>query len=135
MFGLFKSGIGIQYSDSLLNYNETQSAAQNIIVGRRFPPEIVLRAGDDMTVQIHDLLPSDTAFKLLIFTGNLYNVTHSELVSNLAQQLVESPLLVQRPIGQGKSIKMVDPITIVRGRKGEVRWSDVPAALRSHWSK
>lgn len=95
----------------------------------------MLRAGDDMTVQIHDLLPSDTAFKLLIFTGDLYNETQAELVRNLAQQLVESPLLAQRPIDQGKSMKMVEPITIVRGRKGEVRWTDVPAALRSHWSK
>lgn len=112
-----------------------QSVARNLIVGRRFPPEMVLRAADDELVQIHDVLPSDTSFKLLIFTGNIYEEKQKMLVNALADQLSESPLCNQRPIGQGRYMKMVEPIVIVRGKKGEVRWTDVPAVLRNHWSK
>ncbi|EIM86992.1 uncharacterized protein STEHIDRAFT_56448 [Stereum hirsutum FP-91666 SS1] len=134
-FGLFKNGIGIHYGNSKIVSDQMQSVARNLIVGRRFPPEMVLRAADDELVQIHDVLPSDTSFKLLIFTGNIYEEKQKMLVNALADQLSESPLCNQRPIGQGRYMKMVEPIVIVRGKKGEVRWTDVPAVLRNHWSK
>lgn len=134
-FGLFKNGIGIHYGNSKIVSDQMQSVARNLIAGRRFPPEMVLRAADDELVQIHDVLPSDTSFKLLVFTGNIYEEKQKMLVNALADQLSQSPLCNQRPIGQGRYMKMVEPIVIVRGKKGEVRWTDVPAVLRSHWSK
>lgn len=117
------------------NYLASQMVARNVIVGRRFPPKIVLRAGDDRTVQIHDILPSDTSFKLLVVTCDLYDEIQSTLVKALAEQIAESALCIRRPLNEEKSIQMVEPMIIVRGKKGEVRWTDVPAVLRSHWSK
>ncbi|KAK7434242.1 hypothetical protein VKT23_020292 [Stygiomarasmius scandens] len=138
MFGLFKSGIGIHYADSMITRGHTQSAARNLTVGKRFPPEIILIARDDKVVQIHDILPSDTKFKMLIFTGDLYACGRKELVQSLANRLVEGRLNTERSyIGRDKieMMPMMETFTIIKGHKGQVRYTDVPESLWTHWTK
>lgn len=134
-FGLFKNGIGIHYEDSPIVTSQHQSVAKNIIVGQRFPPEIILCAGDDRVVQIHDLLPSDTKFKMLIYSGDLSDKNQSTLLESLAERLAASPLCSQQSLANGEVMQMLDTITIIQSKKGEARFTDVPVALRAHWTK
>ncbi|KAF9062387.1 FAD binding domain-containing protein [Rhodocollybia butyracea] len=138
-FGLFKSGIGIHYAESMISCSRGQSAARNLIVGKRFPPEIILTARDDRVVQIHDVLPSDTKFKLLIFTGDLCDDGKAKVLKELAVRLVEEKLITDwsyvRKDTQIETMRVVDVLTIVKGSKGSVVYTDVPESLRTHWKK
>lgn len=134
-FGLFKSGIGIHYTDSMIVSSENQSEAKNLVVGRRFPPEIVICAADDRTIQIHDLIRSDTAFKLFVFTGDLSEQAQRSNLQTLAERLASSPLFMKRLLPKEGTMQMVDIFSVVQGKRGEVRYTDIPETLRSHWSK
>lgn len=86
-------------------------------------------------VQIHDLLPSDTKFKMLLFSGDLSDKNQSILLESIAEKLAASPLCSQQSLSNGEAMQMLDIITIIQGKKGEVRFTDVPATLRAHWTK
>ncbi|THU89176.1 hypothetical protein K435DRAFT_969217 [Dendrothele bispora CBS 962.96] len=138
MFGLFKSGIGIHYAGSMITCSHNQSAARYLIVGKRFPPEIILIARDDKVVQIHDVLPSDTKFKMLIFTGDIHGSGRKELIRSLAERLVEGRLLSERSYiscDRIEMMRMVDTLTIIKGYKGQTMYTDVPESLWTHWTK
>ncbi|KAI0341977.1 hypothetical protein BDW22DRAFT_1345745 [Trametopsis cervina] len=137
-FGLFKNGIGIHYPESLIVQNAQQSIARHITVGKRFPPEIVLVAYDDRVTQIHDVLLSDTRFKVLIFTGDIYESGRGAVVKAVADKFVEGKLCTERSyVGRSRidTMRMVDTFTVIKGLKGETRYWDVPASLYTHWTK
>ncbi|KAF5334575.1 hypothetical protein D9758_018362 [Tetrapyrgos nigripes] len=137
-FGLFKNGIGIHYGHSMIVSNDHQYLAANVVIGKRFPPELVLIARDDKVVQIHDILPSDTRFKVLIFTGDLYEGGKREVLKALGERLLKGKLSMERSYPGRNTIetmKMVDTFTIVKGSKGEVNYKDVPQSLWTHWTR
>ncbi|PPQ66392.1 hypothetical protein CVT24_007221 [Panaeolus cyanescens] len=70
----FTTGIGIHYAESQITDATYQSLATNLIIGQRFVPHIFLRAADAHPVEIHDLIPSDGRFKILIFSGDTTRV-------------------------------------------------------------
>ncbi|KAI0804706.1 FAD binding domain-containing protein [Irpex lacteus] len=136
-FGLFKNGIGIHYAESAIVKNPSQTIAKNITVGKRFPPEIVLVARDDKVIQIHDVLPSDSRFKVLVFTGDLYEAGRRDVVQSVADKFVEGKLVTERSyVGRNsiESTRLVNTFTVLKGRKGDIRYWDVPSALYRHWT-
>ena len=136
-FGLFKNGIGIHYAESAVVQNASQTVAKNCTVGKRFPPEIVLVARDDKVTQIHDILPSDSRFKVLVFPGDIYESGRREILQSVADKFVEGKLGTTRSYVGRDSIettRMVNTFTILKGRKGEVRYWDVPDSLYRHWT-
>ncbi|KAG1850915.1 FAD binding domain-containing protein [Suillus subluteus] len=134
--GGFSSGIGVHYSPSAIVDTIHQSCAPEIIIGERMLPQIFVRAADARPVDIQDMLPADTRFKLLLFVGLL---TSEQLanVRRLAEEL-QLPTSFLQKYGysdQGKTQSMFDIIPITAGHKDDVNFLDLPPVFRSHWSK
>ena len=67
----FMSGIGIHYEPSVIVDSRHQSCASKVVVGERMIPHDFIGAANAVPVNIHDMLPSDTRFKILVFTGDI----------------------------------------------------------------
>ncbi|KAJ6619953.1 FAD binding domain-containing protein [Mycena sp. CBHHK59/15] len=123
-FGGFTSGIGIHYGESpIVNYR-SQPCAQNVVIGQRMPPQVLVRAADFRPIELHDLLPSDTLFKLLVFTGD--KVADGSELHAVALEVEK----VTKRFG-----KAVDIISIVSSKRADFSFMDLPVVLRPHWSK
>ena len=130
-FGGFTSGIGIHYAESLLTDVTHQKLAANLIIGQRVLPQIFLRAADSRPVEIQDLLPSDARFKLLVFTGDSCSPMQLEKVRKTTEELDS----VLTALTGGRIFEFFDILSISATTKTKVRYNDLPALLRSHWSK
>ncbi|KAF7332387.1 hypothetical protein MKEN_00120500 [Mycena kentingensis (nom. inval.)] len=122
-FGGFTSGIGIHYGESRLVTYANKPYARNLAAGQRMPPQVVVRAADFRVMQLQDLLPSDTRFKLLLFTGDAD-------VKSL-KVLAESVARVVSQYGH----KAVDVLSIAKSKRPNFNFLELPDALRPHWSK
>ncbi|KAJ7504185.1 FAD binding domain-containing protein, partial [Mycena galericulata] len=122
-FGGFTSGIGIHYGESAIVDYKSQSCARNVVVGRRMPPQVLVRVADSRPVELQDMLPSDTLFKLLVFTGD---ATMGRGLDGLAIALEG----ITKKYG-----RTVDVISIVSGKREDFCFMDLPLVLRPHWSK
>ncbi|KAG1774156.1 FAD binding domain-containing protein [Suillus placidus] len=134
--GGFSSGIGVHYMPSAIVDTIHQGCAPNIIIGQRMLPQIFVRVADARPVEIQDMLPADTRFKLLLFVGLL---TPEQLanVRRLAEELQLPTSFLQKydyP-AQGKVQSMFDIISITAGHKDDVNFLDLPPTFRTHWSK
>jgi phenol 2-monooxygenase len=134
--GGFSSGIGVHYTPSAIVDTAHQGSAPNIIIGERMLPQIFVRAADARPVDIQDMLPADTRFKLLLFVGLL---TPEKLTSvrRLAEEM-QLPTSFLQKYGyptEGKAQSMFDIIPITAGQKDDVNFLDLPLVFRSHWSK
>lgn len=131
-FSGLTSGVGVQYSPSAIiasSPDNSTPSATRLTIGRRLPPQIVLRAGSNQPVEIQDLCPSDTRFKILVFTGDVHTQAQSDLVKRFADQITSSFAI-------GKlGGKAFDFMCIIKGEKETTEYVDVPAVLRTHWTK
>ncbi|KAJ6504194.1 FAD binding domain-containing protein [Mycena vitilis] len=119
-FGGFTSGIGIRYGASAIVDCANQACARNVIVGQRMPPQVLVRAADFRPVELQDLLPSNTRFKLLVFTGAV------AALDGLAGDLKS----ILQKVGEA-----VEVVSIVSSIRSSFSFMDLPAVLRPHWSK
>lgn len=133
-FGGFTSGIGIRYAESLITNCKFQEYASNLKIGRRMPPQILLRAADSRPVELQDLLPSDARFKVLLFTGDISSPSQQDKLSELSERLGRPGGLLD-PARIGSHSSMLDVLTIGIASKWTVRYTDIPPLFRSHWSK
>ncbi|KAG2742976.1 hypothetical protein P692DRAFT_20810977 [Suillus brevipes Sb2] len=134
--GGFSSGIGVHYMPSAIVDTIHQSCAPNIIIGERMLPQIFVRAADARPVEIQDMLPADTRFKLLLFVGLLTSEQLTK-VRRFAEELELPTSFLQKynyP-AEGKAQSMFDIISITAGHKDDVNFLDVPPTFRTHWSK
>lgn len=135
-FGQFTSGIGIHYQESAVVDSSGQGQAKGLIIGQRLIPSIVLRAADCRPYQIQDLTPSDARFKLLIFCGDLKDADQQRKLDSFARELDSETGFVRRSTPEGMPFDAVfDILTIGTTKKDICAYTDVPARLRSHWSK
>ncbi|KZT25320.1 hypothetical protein NEOLEDRAFT_1169502 [Neolentinus lepideus HHB14362 ss-1] len=132
-FGAFTSGIGIQYAPSLIVNATHQTVASRLIIGGRILPQSVIRAADARPFELQDLLPSDTRFKILVFTGDIRDASQMEKVNELANKLGREDSFL-RKFGKRQD-EVYDMFSICSTRKEEVNYTDMPPILRSHWSK
>ncbi|KAH9944956.1 FAD binding domain-containing protein [Epithele typhae] len=133
-FGLFTSGIGVHYEPSVLSSPAHQPCASNLTVGQRLLPYIFVRAADGRPYEIHDLLPSDTRFKILVFVGNTVAPTQPARVQALADQMAAPESFLQK-FGKGKPEAIFDVWSISSAKKTELNYTDLPRLFRPHWSK
>ncbi|KAF4569561.1 hypothetical protein EYR40_008541 [Pleurotus pulmonarius] len=133
-FGGFTSGIGIRYAESLITNCKYQDYASNLKIGRRMPPQILLRAADSRPVELQDLLPSDTRFKVLVFAGDISSPSQQDKLSELSERLGRPGALLD-PTRVGSHRSMLDVLTIGIASKWTVRYTDIPPLFHSHWSK
>jgi len=155
-FGGFTSGIGIHYPPSRITQipgEHVEKFASNLTIGTRMPPQIILRAADARPFELQDLLPSDTRFKVIVFSGdvNAPGAQKDKLLyfasAACGEDGVLSRLGARRLLGEstqgaagtvtsGKSWTTVfEVLTVVVGKKETVNFTSVPAEMVSHWSK
>ncbi|KAH7106134.1 FAD binding domain-containing protein [Auriculariales sp. MPI-PUGE-AT-0066] len=135
-FGLFSSGIGVHYAPSDIVDKTHQELASNLIIGQRLIPQVVLRAADARPENIQELARSDLRFKLLVFAGDIAQPTAKSALQKLAEQVDDTGTFVRRLTPKdGPSDAVFDILTIATTKKEVVNYTDVPATLRSHWSK
>ncbi|KAH9166686.1 FAD binding domain-containing protein [Lactarius sanguifluus] len=120
-YGDFSSGVGVHYSPSAVTNPLYQAAAENLIIGQRLLPHVLVRAADAREVNIQDLAPSDSRFKLFVFPG-----VHADKVASF----------LERPEGFfNRRRDACSVITIMYGEKTTVNHLAVPPVLRPHWTK
>lgn len=155
-FGGFTSGIGIHYLASPISKvpgEEVANFAKNLTVGMRMPPQIIIRAADARPFELHDLIPSDTRFKVIIFSGdvNAPGVQKDKLSIFASAVCGENGVLSRigakkllsgssqgaaGTVTSGKSWTTVfEVFTVMVGKKETANFTSVPAEMVSHWSK
>jgi phenol 2-monooxygenase len=72
LFGGFTSGLAIQYDPSLITAqsSENQVLAKGLLIGKSFTSQIVVRHADARPFHLHDQMPTDLRFRVLIFSGD-----------------------------------------------------------------
>ncbi|KAI0923489.1 hypothetical protein AcV5_009018 [Taiwanofungus camphoratus] len=133
-FGMFTSGIGVHYSPSTVVNTEHQSYASKLVIGQRMPPHVFIRAADSQPVELQDLLPSDTRFKVLVFTGDTTDKMQLKRVRALSEEMAKPEAFLKRFGNRNPSI-VFDVLSISSAKKQHSNYTDVPELFRSHWSK
>ncbi|KAJ4470473.1 FAD binding domain-containing protein [Lentinula aciculospora] len=134
-FGGFTSGLGVQYADSIIINSKHQHLAQHIRIGRRLPPRPLLRAADCRPIDLHDLLVSDTRFKLLVFTGDTHDPSQMGRVQRFAQELRAPGSFFAKFSSLEAMHTVFDIISISSEKKETIMYNALPRNLWSHWSK
>ncbi len=98
--GGFASGIGIRYAPSSIVDNTHQAVSANLIVGERVLPHIFLRVANSEPIEVHDMLPADTRFKILVFAGDLSDHSDRAKLEALGEEL-NKPENFLRRYGRG----------------------------------
>lgn len=129
----FTSGIGIHYHPSIAVNDRNQELASGLALGKRVPPYKFMRAADAWPFELQDLLPSDSLFKLLVFTGDFNDPLQQARVESMVTDMQKPKSFLNRYATPGNS--RFDIITISKGRKEHFDFLRLPALLRSHWSK
>jgi len=133
-FGLFTSGIGVHYLPSAIVNPQHQSLASNLPIGQRMPPHIFIRAADSQPVEMQDLLPSDTRFKVLVFTGDTTDKMQLKRIRALAVEMDRPEGFLKR-FGKGDTSAVFSVLSISSAKKEKSNYTDVPPIFRTHWSK
>ncbi|EGN91817.1 hypothetical protein SERLA73DRAFT_118141 [Serpula lacrymans var. lacrymans S7.3] len=134
-FGGFTSGIGVHYTPSAIVNTAHQQCASNLTIGQRMPPHIIVRAADARPFEVQDLLPADSRFKVLVFTGSVTDPAQLARAFLLAEEMEKTKSFLKRYPTDGNISSMFEILTITAGKKDDVNFLCLPALLRSHWSK
>jgi phenol 2-monooxygenase len=108
--------------------NVGQPYVAHLTLGERLPPARLVRAADARPLDIQDLCLADTRFKLFVFTGA--EPGRAEM-QTLVEDMIKEGALVRKIRESG----MLDIVAVCRGKKDVFNWTDMPAALRVHWTK
>ncbi|KAI0084010.1 FAD binding domain-containing protein [Irpex rosettiformis] len=129
-FSGLTSGVGVQYDPSIIVTATKQDSPVKLALGQRIPPKIVLRAVDSTPIEIQDMCPSDTRFKIAVFTGDITKPSQLDLLRTFAKEIFRegSPL---EKLGSDA----FDIFSVIKGEKDTVNYLDVPVVLRSHFYK
>ncbi|KAF8628701.1 hypothetical protein AX17_005924 [Amanita inopinata Kibby_2008] len=140
MFGRFTSGIGVHYADSAIVNSQHQQYAQNLVIGERVPPQILLRAADGRPTELQDLVPSDTRFKVLLFAGDTFIPEQAQKVRHLTQELLGTSStsndgVLSRYVPKDANLfTTFDVVTVSSATMMKFRSDALPKVLRPHWS-
>ena len=121
-FSGFSSGVGIRYQPSTIVNDAHQVLASKLIIGERMIPHVFVQAADVRPVNIHDLLPSDTRFKLIIFVGNVGCANQMARLCALAEAMDSAESFLHR-YGQGDYRMVFDFLCVCAAGKDDVDWT------------
>ena len=93
---------------------------------------VFVRAADARPYELHDLIPSNTKWKLIVFTGDIGagNTEQVQKVNRLAEELGAVDGFLNK-YAEGA----FDLFTICATKKEKLNYTDVPSVLRPHWSR
>ncbi|OSD04725.1 hypothetical protein PYCCODRAFT_1433057 [Trametes coccinea BRFM310] len=131
-FNSFVSGIGIRYSPSAIVCPQHQAIAPNMVVGERVIPQIFICAADGRPVELHDLLPADSRFKILVFGGDIAVAEDLQTLREVINATIQPGNFVHR---FGRDGAVFDMLCFSSGKQQNVNYADFPPFYGSHWSK
>ena len=99
----------MRYAPSVITSTTYQSKASKLDIGKRLPPQVIVRAADSRPYEIQDLLPSDIRFKILVFSGNSTDEGRKALLDEMATKLAGENGVLHK---FGKKEDMFDVISI-----------------------
>ena len=86
-FGGFTTGISIRYELSATVDITYQTLAARLTIGERMLPQVFIRAASGRPIEVQDMLPADTRFKILVFAGNVSAKMDKDKLQALADSL------------------------------------------------
>ncbi|CCO37764.1 hypothetical protein BN14_11924 [Rhizoctonia solani AG-1 IB] len=120
----FVCGTGIHYPDSTTIDSSNQLLAPGIVIGERFPHQVILRTADFRASSTLDLCKSDNTYKIVVLTGDPKHATQRQKLEQVGKSLNRWRL--QRP-------DMFQVYTIMSTKKETGSYTDVPESLRPYW--
>ena len=123
----------MRYEASAIVNKQHQSCATKLVIGERMIPHVFVQAADIRAVNIHDVIPSDTRFKVLVFVGNVAVAETMARVRALADKL-DAPNSFLHRYGQGDYHKVFDILCICAARKDEVDFIGMGFAVQWYLS-
>lgn len=122
MFGGFTSGIGIRYAPSIIVQDAHQAAAAKLVVGERMLPHVFIHAADAKPTNIHDLLPADTRFKILVFVGDVKAETGAAQLRALEERMRHPASFLQR-FAHGDHTQIFDVLCFTAAERDAVDYT------------
>ncbi|KAI0818888.1 FAD binding domain-containing protein [Irpex lacteus] len=129
-FSGLTSGTGIQYDPSIIVADMKDTLSAKLVLGQRLPPKIVLRAVDSTPIEIQDMCPSDTRFKIIVFTGDITQPSQLDLLNTFSEEILGGDSFLKQ-----LGADAFDIFTVIKGTKETVDYLDIPVVLRSHFYK
>ena len=127
----FMSGIGIRYEPSAIVDARHQSCASKLVVGERMIPHDFISAASAIPVNIHDMLPSDMRFKVLVFAGDISMETTMIRLRAMAERMDAQDGFLKR-YGQGAHEDLFDVLCICATEKDAMDFTGGPCHFRMH---
>ncbi|KDQ13597.1 hypothetical protein BOTBODRAFT_33319 [Botryobasidium botryosum FD-172 SS1] len=135
-YGAFIRGHGVQYEASTITDIARKSVASGLVIGQRIPPGIIVQVADFRPYELHDLLPSDTRFKILILPGDTSKPKQKAKLDAVAAEIDHPEGFLKRFTPAGAPDDAVfDIITISHTSCAAANTLAIPPCLQSHWSK
>ncbi|KDQ13598.1 hypothetical protein BOTBODRAFT_363213 [Botryobasidium botryosum FD-172 SS1] len=135
-YGAFISGHGVQYEASTITNIAHSPLASGIVIGQRIPPGTVVQVANFRPYELHDLLPSDTRFKVLILPGDASKPKQKAKLDAVAAELDRPEGFLKRFTPAGVPVDAVfDTITISHTTCAAANTLTIPSRLQPHWSK
>ncbi|CAL1708745.1 unnamed protein product [Somion occarium] len=129
-FSSVTTGIRIRYAPSIITATAPDKTDENgpytLTVGKRLPPQVVLRVADRRPVNVQDLCLSNGRFKLFVFTGDVLSADDIQSLNKLTTDL--DALLSELPKG------LLEVFSIIKAKDDAITYMDVPQTLRPHWT-
>lgn len=92
--GRFLAGVGVTYShDALIATNCDSQLASNVTIGARIPSCQILSQSEAKPLQLHDLLKSTGEWRILIFPGNIKDITQKNALATFSAKLENSSFI------------------------------------------
>lgn len=97
-------------------------------------PHTFVRAADARPYEIHDLLPADIRFKVLVFAGNTKEKAQMQRMSTCAEHLGRSDAFFKRFGGENPA-KMFSLLIVSSESIFTVDFTELIRVFRAHWSQ
>ncbi|KAJ1305223.1 hypothetical protein OPQ81_000252 [Rhizoctonia solani] len=120
----FVAGVATHYPASTIVDPSNQLLASGIVIGERFPHQVILRTADFRPYSTLNLLKSDNVYKIIILTGDFSNTVQRQKLEKLGESL--NQWLLRRP-------RMFQTYTLMPTKKENATYTDVPKSLCPYW--
>jgi phenol 2-monooxygenase len=110
-----------------------QSVAPNVILGKRIPSVKVLSQADARPWHLHELLPSNGRWRVLVFPGDVTNDEQHRKLSQVASTFGDGDSFLQRFTPKGARYDQVfEVVAIHSAKRAQVTIFDFPEVFRQY---
>nr|ADR00967.1 putative phenol 2-monooxygenase [Cladonia metacorallifera] len=131
--GPFTAGLTITYGDSTITRakDSTQSVAEHLKVGMRFPSAQVVRDCDAREMQLSKALPSDGRWRIVVFAGDIRQDAASRKLDQLGEYLFSEQSPVQKYSIPGSDIdSFIEVVLVLSGERLKINQEQIPHCFR-----